>query len=262
MADTLTPNYGWVLPEVGADAAVWGGTLNNDLNLIDAQVYTNEQGGVGVGFISMFAGATPPANWLFCNGASLSTTGTYAALFAVIGYTYGGSGVNFNLPNLQSAFAIGAGGSMGLAATGGAQSATLTGANLPAHAHTITDPGHNHGVAQTPHAHPDPGHTHGASGSQDPHSHTVGGSFGFGVGANAPPNPLMNEGTTPTSSAQPNVYVNVAAAAANLQAADANVSVAAAATGITATDTAGSNTPTPVSTMPPFLAINFIIRAS
>lgn len=44
-----------------------------------------------IGVVRSFAGTTIPDGWLACNGASLSTT-TYADLFAVIGYTYGGSG--------------------------------------------------------------------------------------------------------------------------------------------------------------------------
>ena len=77
-----------------------------------------------IGTIIMFAGGYAPANWLICDGSSLSTTGTYAGLFAQINYTYGGSGANFNLPNLQGVFPIGAGngaqiGGLGLGAMGG-----------------------------------------------------------------------------------------------------------------------------------------------
>ena len=51
------------------------------------------------GAIMDFAGAAAPSGWLLCQGQSLSTT-TYAALFAAIGYLYGGSGANFNVPDL------------------------------------------------------------------------------------------------------------------------------------------------------------------
>ena len=56
-----------------------------------------------VGMIAPFGKNTAPAGWLVCNGASVSRT-TYADLFAVIGTTFGGSGGNFNLPNLQGEF--------------------------------------------------------------------------------------------------------------------------------------------------------------
>ena len=53
------------------------------------------------GSITNFAGSAAPVGWLITDGSSLSTA-SYAALFAVIGYTYGGSGSNFNLPSISS----------------------------------------------------------------------------------------------------------------------------------------------------------------
>src|SRR6516225_7249123 len=44
---------------------------------------------VPVGCIFPFGGASPPANYLFCDGSSISRT-TYSALFAVFGTSYGG----------------------------------------------------------------------------------------------------------------------------------------------------------------------------
>ena len=53
------------------------------------------------GVVQAFAGSTTPQGWLLCDGSAVSRT-TYAALFAVIGTTYGaGNGsTTFNLPNL------------------------------------------------------------------------------------------------------------------------------------------------------------------
>ena len=53
-----------------------------------------------IGSYLCFAGNTVPTGYLLCNGAAVSRT-TYAALFAVIGTTYGsGDGsTTFNLPN-------------------------------------------------------------------------------------------------------------------------------------------------------------------
>jgi microcystin-dependent protein len=56
-----------------------------------------------VGVVSYFAGSTPPTGWIKCNGAGLDTT-AYAALYAVIGYTFGGSGATFNIPDLRGLF--------------------------------------------------------------------------------------------------------------------------------------------------------------
>lgn len=47
--------------------------------------------------------ATPAGGWLKCNGQSVSTT-TYAGLFAVVGYTFGGAGSAFNVPDLRGCF--------------------------------------------------------------------------------------------------------------------------------------------------------------
>ena len=83
------------------------------------------------GSILLYGGSSAPAGWLLCNGATLSTT-TYAALFAVVGYTYGGSGGNFLLPSMTNKFAFG-----GTPGVGGG-STTIAEANLPSHTHTNT----------------------------------------------------------------------------------------------------------------------------
>lgn len=59
------------------------------------------------GMVMAFAGTTPPAGWLKCDGSAISRT-TYSALFNVIGTTYGaGDGsTTFNLPT-QSVLPLG-----------------------------------------------------------------------------------------------------------------------------------------------------------
>lgn len=94
-----------------------------------------------VGVIELFAGPTgniPPSK-LLCDGASKAVA-DYPYLFAVIGYTFGGAGASFNVPNLTDRFPIGSG-TKALGTTGGAATKVLTAANLPPHAHTIN---HNH----------------------------------------------------------------------------------------------------------------------
>ena len=58
------------------------------------------------GLMSLYAGASAPTGWLLCNGTSVAVS-TYQDLFNKIGYTYGGSGANFNLPNLLGRAAFG-----------------------------------------------------------------------------------------------------------------------------------------------------------
>lgn len=56
-------------------------------------------GQIPVGSIMPFiSSSNAPIGWLLCNGQSVSTS-LYSELFAVIGYTYGGSGANFSVPN-------------------------------------------------------------------------------------------------------------------------------------------------------------------
>jgi microcystin-dependent protein len=63
------------------------------------------------GSIMAYGGATPPDGWKLCDGSPLATTGTYAALFAKIGTSWGGSGSTFNLPDLRGVFLRGVNGS-------------------------------------------------------------------------------------------------------------------------------------------------------
>lgn len=108
---------------------------------------------IPAGTIAQYAGASAPSGWYFLEGQSLLVS-TDPDLFAVFGYTYGGSGPNFNLPNTKDKFVIGAGASHALGTTGGNTEIVLDVLQLPDHKHQITDPGHSHLLT-------DPGHTHG-----------------------------------------------------------------------------------------------------
>jgi microcystin-dependent protein len=264
VAETLTPNYSWTKPDPGASANTWGATLNKDLDGIDAQVFANQQAGSHVGDIKMFAGATAPTNWLNCDGSSYSTTGTYAALFSVIGYAYGGSGANFNVPNLQGRFPVGLGGGYGMGAAGGEATHVLAWGEMPVHAHPIEQTPHSHGVGDPTHAHgvSDPTHSHGAT--QDAHNHsvTINGSFGFGVGPSTPPNPMMNQGSSgyTTSTAQPAVHINAAGTGIGVQGAATGVTVAAAYANINGNTTDNAGSGGAHNNLPPYVCVNFVIR--
>ena len=58
----------------------------------------NNRGEAAIGMIIAY-GYAAPTDWFLCDGASKDTT-TYAALFAIIAYTYGGSGSDFTLPTV------------------------------------------------------------------------------------------------------------------------------------------------------------------
>jgi len=92
-----------------------------------------------------------PIGWLKCEGQLLPIS-EYTPLFALIGTTYGGDGQStFALPDYRGRTLIGVGTGPGLTPRmlgeqGGATTATLTAANLPAHSHTI---GANTGAGTT-----------------------------------------------------------------------------------------------------------------
>lgn len=94
------------------------------------------------GLMAPFAGSTAPAGWLLCDGSTVSRT-TYAALFAVIGATYGaGDGsTTFALPDMRGRVAAGANASNALASKAGADSKQIARANLPAEKLNLEDNG-------------------------------------------------------------------------------------------------------------------------
>jgi len=82
--------------------------------------------GVNTGSVIPWGSASIPSGFLECNGQSVSTT-TYAALFAIIAYTYGGSGGSFNVPDLTDRTIVSKSNTKVLASTGGANTVTCTG---------------------------------------------------------------------------------------------------------------------------------------
>jgi len=107
-----------------------------DANDVTIQTYDNLYGIIGVaatsvsaftsGMIMLWSGSigSIPVGWYLCDG----TNGT---------------------PNLTDRFIVGAGSSYSVGGSGGSSSVTLTTNNLPAHTHTLTDPGHFHAQGGT-----------------------------------------------------------------------------------------------------------------
>jgi len=129
---------------------------------------------VPTGAVLPFAGPVAPGGFLLANGASYLTT-AYPALFATIGYAYGGSGGNFNVPDMSGRVPAGTGGALGFSRgqTGGSTSVTLTTGQIPSHSHSISDPGHSHSIS-------DPGHNH-------LNTNAIGAANGGGSALLAPP---------------------------------------------------------------------------
>jgi len=71
-----------------------------------------------VGSIIYWPVAAVPAGWLACDGTSYLVA-AQPDLFAVIGYTFGGAGPNFNVPDCRNRYVFGVGTALALAANDG-----------------------------------------------------------------------------------------------------------------------------------------------
>jgi len=84
--------------------------------------------GIPTATIVPWSSSSVPSGFLECNGAAVSRS-TYAALFAIVGTTYGaGDGSStFNVPDFQDNVAVGKSGTKALASTGGANTVASSG---------------------------------------------------------------------------------------------------------------------------------------
>jgi microcystin-dependent protein len=126
-------------------------------NVDSTGVVSGAAGGTITGEVKMWATATAPTGYLLCDGSVVSRT-TYAALFAVIGTTFGaGDGsTTFKLPSFRDRMPIGAGASYSANTTGGSTDAVVvshthsaTPSLSASHALTFTGDalgGHSHGI--------------------------------------------------------------------------------------------------------------------
>lgn len=133
-------------------------TIQGDITSIETDI-SNIETSIGdvmpIGSMIMYPiAAEPSSKWKICEGQALNKN-TYADLFDVIGYNFGGSGTTFNLPNMKGKFLAGydlsgAAEYQTIGSGGGSNSVTLTAAQsgVPPHLHTATasvnDPGHSH----------------------------------------------------------------------------------------------------------------------
>lgn len=96
-----------------------------------------------MGEVRVFAGTFAPRDWAYCNGQSLAISQN-DALYALLGTTYGGDGVNsFNLPEARGRVPVGQGTGPGLTArvlgqSFGTETVTLVSTQLPAHSHAVS----------------------------------------------------------------------------------------------------------------------------
>lgn len=168
----------------GTNVVNGNGNYKNNL-IVTGDVYIN---GVALAFtpvgnIMEYAGTTAPTGWLLCDGSSYLVA-TYPDLFAIIGYTYGGAGPNFNVPNLSGRVPISADVGAGrltannnIGNTAGTELVTLAPNESGYHTHgaIIGIPGtHTHTVTGTGTSTTDGVHSMTFNGEWSPHYHTIG----------------------------------------------------------------------------------------
>jgi microcystin-dependent protein len=94
-----------------------------------------------VGVVNMWVTGTAPTGWLLCQGQTLNsvTNPEYAALWGVIGTTYGGTGnTSFKLPDLRGRVPMGAGTGRNVADSANLTARTLGAKVSDAETHTLT----------------------------------------------------------------------------------------------------------------------------
>src|SRR5262245_9728074 len=233
--------------------------------------------GIPLGVALPYFGVTAPASAFALPFGQAISRLTYANLFTLFGTTYGaGDGsTTFNIPDLRgyllagkddmggaaaSRITAGASGIDGtvLGAAGGAQTVTLTPAQMPVHAHGVNDPTHAHGVSDPTHAHGyiDPTHTHGVSDPTHTHSsnaNTANSSYVVAPGGVPAPAPQL----ATIDAAATGISINAAAIGIAISAAATGIAINAAGTGISIQAVGGGRAH---QNMPPTRICNFIMR--
>jgi microcystin-dependent protein len=202
-----------------------------------------------MGTIKLFAGNFAPRGFFTCEGQTLPIS-QYNALFSILGITYGGDGIStFKLPDLRGAFPTQCtnisgshpGGTYSLGQIGGTQSVTVTANNMPPHTHSIVK----------------------GAGTNLLGSVTVNTVLQASTADGASPSPSATNNALGTTgdvggTGQPNLYTN---AAPTIPLAGGSSTVNNTLnfdpTGLTLTP--WGNGPQPLSTVPPFVAMQYII---
>lgn len=195
---------------------------------------------VPAGSIIATGRSTAPTGWLMCDGSMVSTT-TYPVLFAALGYSYGGSGASFKLPDLRGRVPTGVDGAANrltandtLGASAGEEKHALTAAEsgLPGHSHAVSDPGHGHGIN-------DPGHKHTMDG--DP-------GLRYVVRVGGTQNNYL-----PTSGQEGVTFSDV-------DATTTGISIQGSVTGLSVQSVAAQNAAQAHNVMQPYQVVNYIIK--
>ena len=207
-----------------------------------------------IGTIKLHPSNSIPSGWLICDGAAISRV-TYAPLFGVVGTTFGvGDGsTTFNIPNLKGRFVVGRDSGQvefdTMGETGGAKTVTLTTTELPAHSHTV---GTLANAAESAHTHSVSATTGGISAS---HTHQVGRDFDGAAGSAR--FTVHSAGTSGAGGLSPTDFPSVDHTHSFSTTSGAGSSHNHTISGSTASAGTGSA----FSNLPPYMVLNFIIKA-
>ncbi|NBO25984.1 MAG: tail fiber protein [Actinobacteria bacterium] len=128
--------------------SVTGGTVNSISQGAGVRLSPNPITTTGTisfhlpGLVIPYAGQTEPLGWVFCNGSSYPVDGVYSDLFSIVGYTYGGSGNSFKVPDLRGRMVSCGYSGGGLGSSGGEETVVLasTQVALKDHVHQQSTP--------------------------------------------------------------------------------------------------------------------------
>ena len=198
---------------------------------------------VPTGSLIMWPSVAIPTDWKLCNGDAISRT-TFATLYALIGTTFGaGDGTTtFNLPNYKNRMPYGAD-TVAIGATGGSANAIVV-----SHTHTGTTDGqsvqHVHTFSET------------TTGQSVDHTHGTAVSVGTAIGATntalqvADLASIENPSSRVTTNGVSNTHTHNVGGTTTNNSVDHNHPFTTASAG-----SSGTN-----ANLPPYLAINFIIK--
>lgn len=133
----------------GTGSGVWVQTSNGEM----VELAQNVGSHIPIGGMFMWPTDAPvPAGCVEANGQGLAVS-AYNALFDQYAYKHGGSGATFNVPDMNDRYPLGTNNPALTGTTVGANSFTLSVAQLPVHTHTLNNHthtfAHSHGIDHT-----------------------------------------------------------------------------------------------------------------
>jgi microcystin-dependent protein len=146
MTIQTTPIYGFPYPQGSdpADGPAQIGALAQKVEQVLQPIQATIE--VPVGAMMMWVTVTPPVNWLLCDGHQ-ELVADFASLAAVLGESPPGSG-KITLPNLVKRYPVGATADTDrpVKTVGGAAAVALVPTQMPKHTHAVAQAGnHSHG---------------------------------------------------------------------------------------------------------------------